>query len=142
MLRIDPFQRADLPIIADFVAAIQEHERTTVPTLKTGEEIRSSYTNRIVERATARRGMILLARDGTDVVGFICAWIDQDSDPLLSDEARDHAYVSDLYVSPDARRRGVARRLLDAVAQDDGRARLPAHAHLLQGEQQICARLL
>ena len=45
MYRIEPFQRADLPIVAAFVCAIQEHERIATPELRPGSEIASSYTS-------------------------------------------------------------------------------------------------
>ena len=118
MYRIEPYRPADHAAIVDFAAAIQEHERVLVPALRTGEEIKASYTERILARVAERNGLILVARDGDRAVGFACAWVDEDSDPLLRDEARHHAYVSDIYVAPEARRRGVARRLLDAIATE------------------------
>jgi ribosomal protein S18 acetylase RimI-like enzyme len=40
-----------------------------------------------------------------------------DDDPLLAAEHRAHALVSDLYVRPEWRRRGIARALLEEIAQ-------------------------
>jgi ribosomal protein S18 acetylase RimI-like enzyme len=112
---IESFNPADLPLIAAFVAAIQEHERACIPDLRPGSEIAASYADNVVAVAGEKDGVILLAKAAGEAVGFVCAWIDTDDDPLLAEDARLHAYVSDIYVVPEWRRRDVARRLLEAV---------------------------
>jgi ribosomal protein S18 acetylase RimI-like enzyme len=114
-VEIEPFQPTDAPLIAGFVAAIQEHERAYVPELRPGGEIAASYANMIVANAAGKDGVILLAKAAGEAVGFVCAWIDSDDDPLVREEARVHAYLSDIYVVPEWRCRGVARLLLEAV---------------------------
>ena len=112
---IEAFAPADRPLIARFVGAIQEHERALIPELRPGSEVAASYAGMIVENAAKRDGVILLAKAAGEAVGFVCAWVDIDDDPLVSEEARRHGYVSDLYVVPEWRRRGVARDLLQAI---------------------------
>jgi ribosomal protein S18 acetylase RimI-like enzyme len=114
-LEIVPFRPADQPLIAGFVAAIQEHERASVPELRPGSEIAASYADMLVETAAGKHGVILLAKAGGEAVGFVCAWVDADDDPLVAEDARMHAYLSDIYVVPEWRRRGVARLMLEAV---------------------------
>ena len=114
-VEIDPFRPSDLPWIVSFVEAIQEHERAGVPELKPGSEIGSAYAERLVRTVAARNGVILVARAGTEQLGFTCAWLEHDDDPLLREDARSHAYVSDIFVVEAARRQGVAGRLLAAV---------------------------
>jgi ribosomal protein S18 acetylase RimI-like enzyme len=113
--KIEPCNAADLPLLAGFVAAIQEHERASVPGLRPGGEIAASYAGTIVDTAAQKDGVILLAKADSAAVGFVCAWIDADNDPLVAEQARVHGYVSDIYVVPEWRRRGVARDLLQAV---------------------------
>jgi ribosomal protein S18 acetylase RimI-like enzyme len=48
-------------------------------------------------------------------VGFACAWIAQDDDPLIRDDASIHAYVSDIFVDQNWRRQGIASRLMDEL---------------------------
>jgi ribosomal protein S18 acetylase RimI-like enzyme len=115
MFVIEPFQPTDLPRIVAFVAAVQEHERSSVPDLRPGAEIGAEYADIIVRNAAEKDGVILLAKAAGKAVGFACAWIDVDRDPLVREATRVHAYVSDIYVVDDWRRRGVARRLLAAV---------------------------
>ena len=115
MLRIEPFRPADLPLVAAFVAAIQEQERSTVPELKPGAEIAAAYAETIVRNVRERNGVMLMARRETETLGFAAAWVETDPDPCLQNAERQHAYVSDIYVVEAARRRRVGHRLLAAV---------------------------
>ena len=115
MYRIEPFQRADLPIVAAFVCAIQEHERIATPELRPGSEIASSYTELLLRTVADQDGVMLLAKHRDNCIGFACAWIEEDDDPLVREDARHLAYVSDIFVEDGWRRRGVGRTLLAAV---------------------------
>lgn len=115
MIQVEEYQPTDLPTVTAFVEAIQEHERAMVPQLKPGRDIGDSYTADLLESVAARSGAILLARAGDETIGFACAWIETEDDPLLREEARAHAYVSDLYVVDAWRRQGVARLLMEAL---------------------------
>jgi ribosomal protein S18 acetylase RimI-like enzyme len=115
MLTIDAFRPADLAVVIRHLEAIQEHERIDVPDLKPGREIGADYARMLVRAVAERDGCMLLARMEAEAVGFACAWVREDDDPLLRDEARGHAYVSDIFVVAAWRRRGVALRLLDAL---------------------------
>jgi hypothetical protein len=58
MVTIDAFQPADLAALIQFVEAIQEHERTDVPDLKSGSEIGSDYAQMMVRTAAEKNGCI------------------------------------------------------------------------------------
>jgi len=118
VFRVEPYQPADLPAVKAFVAAIQEHERALVPELKPGAAIGAAYAALLLRRVAERDGAILMARAGDETVGFVCAWVERDDDPLLGDEARVHAYVSDLFVIAARRRQGIARILLAAIERE------------------------
>jgi len=60
-------------------------------------------------------GCIIVARADTRTIGFACAWIERDSDPLVRDDAREHGYVSNIFVDQDWRRKGVASLLMDEL---------------------------
>jgi ribosomal protein S18 acetylase RimI-like enzyme len=115
MVRIEAFQPADFAAIVGFVEAIQEHERIHVPDLKSGWEIGTPYAELLLLSVAERNGCMLIARAETRTIGFACAWVEEDEDLLVCDAARAHAYISDIFVDHDWRRRGVASLLLDAV---------------------------
>jgi ribosomal protein S18 acetylase RimI-like enzyme len=114
-IAIEHYQPSDFDAIKSFVESIQEYERALVPELKPGTEIGLAYTTILIDTIVNQEGIVLVAKVGSVAIGFACAWIDSDDDPLLSDAARSHAYVSDLFVDERYRRRGVARLLLEAI---------------------------
>lgn len=116
-LVIAPFQQTDFEVIRGFVESIQEYERAKVQELKSGAEIGAEYTEKLVDAISDqhRQGIILIAKMDNNAIGFACAWIDEDDDQLLRDDARRHAYVSDVFVADAWRRQGVARLLLQAI---------------------------
>jgi ribosomal protein S18 acetylase RimI-like enzyme len=118
MLTIDAFQPPDLAVLIRFVEAIQEHERIDVPGLKPASEIGAQYAQTLIRMVAERNGCIRLARMKLDTVGFVCAWSEVDDDPLLRDDVRTYAYVSDIFVEHAWRRRGVALQLLDAIESE------------------------
>jgi ribosomal protein S18 acetylase RimI-like enzyme len=131
VIELVPFQPADLPHVAAFVAALQEHERATVPDLKPGHAIAAEYTELLVRCTAERGGILLVAKSEKELIGFACAWIETDDDPLLQEEARNHAYISDVFVADAWRRRRVATELLQAIETEMGRRgcrRIRVHA--------------
>jgi ribosomal protein S18 acetylase RimI-like enzyme len=115
MFEIVPYRSSDLETMVQFVDAIQEHERAAVPELKPGPDIGPLYTERLVRNVSNQDGCILMAKAGGRAIGFVCAWKEVDDDPLLREEMRAHAYISDIYVVESWRRRGVAAGLLAAI---------------------------
>lgn len=120
-IRFTHYRDADLAAVTVFSAAIQDHERATNDRLRPGETIAHAYATWMTGEAKARGGVILLACDADQKVGFVCAWPAEDEDQLVLPEARAHGYVSDLYVEPGHRRLGLATALLqcaeDAMAE-------------------------
>ena len=112
---IELFAPSDFVTLVEFVAAIQEHERAAVPELKTGPEIGADYARFLVETTAKQNGVLLFAKDNGEALGFISAWVAIDDDPLVQDQARDHAYVSDIFVVGSRRGQGVAQALLAAA---------------------------
>ena len=115
MITIDPYHPSDLAIVIRYVEAIQEFERVRVPELKSGREIGPDYASTLIRTVAERNGCILMARAEAATVGFGCAWIQNDDDMLLRDDARTHAYVSDIFVEDAWRRRGIALQILGAL---------------------------
>jgi ribosomal protein S18 acetylase RimI-like enzyme len=115
MFTIDAFRQSDFSAVISFVQQIQEHERIHVADLRAGTEIGLDYATLLLRTVAEQNGCIVMARTGTDTIGFACAWLEEDDDPLLREDARSHAYVSDIFVDAVWRRQGVGLRLLQAV---------------------------
>jgi ribosomal protein S18 acetylase RimI-like enzyme len=115
MIRIEAFLPSDFAAVIAFVEAIQEHEREQVPDLKPGPEIGKQYAEMLMRAVAEHNGCMIMAHADARAVGFACAWIAQDDDPLIRDDARIHAYVSDIFVDENWRRQGIASLLLDEL---------------------------
>ncbi len=118
MIKIDFYKPSDFETVKSFVESIQEHERINVPELESGAEIGTEYTKKLIDTVAAQQGLILLARAASDTVGFACAWIEEDDDMLLSEDVREHAYISDIFVNENYRRRGIAQLLLKEIEKE------------------------
>lgn len=112
---IEPYRPEYFADLVRFVSAIQEHERASVPELKTGDEIGKIYAERLLSMVKHNNGYILIARDNGINIGMICAWVTQDDDMLLRDDKRKHAYVSDIFVVEAWRRKKIAQILLKEI---------------------------
>jgi GNAT superfamily N-acetyltransferase len=131
MLTIDPFQLSDFPVMVKYIEAIQEHERIAVPILKSGREIGAVYARFLIRAVAERNGCMLMARIDTGTVGFGCAWVQEDDDPLIQEDARTHAFVSDIFVEQAWRRQGIGLQLLGALETQG----LPPNPHLLESDE-------
>ena len=118
MITIAPFHPSDLAIVIQYVEAIQEFERVQVPELKLGPDIGPDYASTLIRRVAERNGCMLMARAEARTVGFGCAWVQSDDDMLLRDDARTHAYVSDIFVEDAWRRRGIALQILSVLEME------------------------
>ena len=110
-IRIEPYREADHEAVVAFNCGLQDHERQYYPELRPGSDMKA-YTRWMLRKAAARDGVTLMARAGNRTIGFVCGWIREDDKLLVKAEERRHAYVSDIFVSADWRRRGVAHALL------------------------------
>jgi ribosomal protein S18 acetylase RimI-like enzyme len=115
MIRIEAFQPSDFAAVVGFVESIQEHERDKIADLKPGAEIGKQYAETLMRLVAERNGCMFMARADARAIGFACAWIERDDDPLVRDDASVHAYISDIFVDRDWRRQGVASLLMDEL---------------------------
>lgn len=117
MFTIRPYQQTDFPLLAHFVSNLQDHERKREPDLRPGADIANDYARLLVERVSENGGEILFAWAFDEPLGFVCVWKDRDDDPLLHETARNHAYISDLFLIEKWRGKGVAHALLGAAEE-------------------------
>lgn len=115
-LHLRPATERDLPLILAFIQELAEYERLRHEAVATEEQLRETLFG---ERPYAE---VVLAELGTEPVGF--ALFFHSYSTFLG---RPGLYLEDLYVRPEARGRGVGRRLLThlaGIARERGCGRL------------------
>jgi GNAT superfamily N-acetyltransferase len=105
----------DRAAILAFEEALQEHERTVDPSKLTAAEASELCLAEMEEGVAKLQGAVFIAELGDRPVGFAACWLDHDSDVTIDAAWRDFGYVSDIYLVPEARGRGIARRLYQAA---------------------------
>jgi ribosomal protein S18 acetylase RimI-like enzyme len=109
LFRIRAGTDADRPALERFMAGLQAHERTLDADL--------------LAEAARHEGIALIAEDAAsgDPLGFAIAHAETDAGTFLAKNARRVGRLTDLFVSEDARGRGIARALI-AACEDHFRA--------------------
>lgn len=106
----------DFPGLVAFLAFQYEHEREMQEHgRRHGGKIAPSYAAALLNAIEGHDGCLLIADIGNNPVGFIGAYTMNDPDPVLNDDVRLHGFVRDLFVLPNWRRMGVAKKLLEAA---------------------------
>jgi ribosomal protein S18 acetylase RimI-like enzyme len=109
----------DRSILVDFMEALQDSEREYHPNRPPGLEIGDAHLAYLEELALERDGRIYVAASAADILGFLVCFVERlDAGDLhVYDREREYGYISDLYVSPSARGRGVGSALMEAAEQ-------------------------
>ena len=102
----------DLPALCTRIAEHQDYHRSLEPQWPPGTDIGAAYFAYLQAECAAYTGQILLAIEDRAIAGFVCIVTDKRGAP--DDPAR-HAFVHDLYVAREYRRRGIATRLMDSA---------------------------
>jgi ribosomal protein S18 acetylase RimI-like enzyme len=104
------------------VIELQEFERGLEPSLPKGEDMADAYLAFLLYRCSRAAGRVLVAEVDQVVVGFVVLLARVEPEGPDEDQMP-YAYISDLVVLPQYRRRGVGRALLDraeALARSSG----------------------
>jgi ribosomal protein S18 acetylase RimI-like enzyme len=112
-------QIADRPRLVTFVAALQDLERTLHAGRAEGRRIAAAHLVHLERAARERRGRVLVAARGDERLGFLVGWVEEEehgSHHVRPGERR-YGVVTDLYVEPGARARGIAVALLEEAAR-------------------------
>ena len=107
----------DRCVVEEFGAALQEFERKMRPSRCPGPEMKREYAETLFQRVTHQNGAIFLAEADARPVGYLACHVDEDVLELV----RAELVVSDVWVAPKMRSRGVFRTLISAV-QEHARA--------------------
>jgi len=111
-LTIRPLTDADLPALRTRIAEHQDYHRALEPHWPAGTDIAADYLAYLQAECAEYDGQILVAADGPVLAGFVCVTAHRKGAP---DDPAPHAFVHDLFVAPECRRRGLATRLMNAA---------------------------
>lgn len=93
---------------------LQDHEHDLVAWAPTGEQIADDYLRFMHDRVALHDGLLLMAEEDGQVVGFACVLRRVEREEP-DDPESDHAYLAEISVSPERRGHGVGSALLDAA---------------------------
>ncbi|MEQ8666995.1 MAG: GNAT family N-acetyltransferase [Rhodospirillales bacterium] len=115
---------ADRPIVVAFMAELQAFERTLCANRADAASMAAGHTEYLFAEIAAKDGFCLIAEDAGAPAGFLIGMSDAppDGDLHIREDMRRIGYVTDVFVSPENRGRGLARALL-AEAEARFRAR-------------------
>jgi len=106
----------DAEVVRALFVELHETERAIDPRMRPSSEIADAYLTKTFERARLYDGVLYVAEDAGEVVGYVSVWRRYVSDEL-DDPPGEMGYVSDLVVSERVRGRGVGRALLRHAEQ-------------------------
>ncbi len=117
-VRVREATAADESALLALVAALREHERRLAPWLCPGPDMAERHLAHLRRRAEERDGRIFVATAedpalGTALLGFVACHVEEELPTEAEAGARCYGWIAELYVVPEARRRGIARILVE-----------------------------
>ena len=113
-----PARPGERPVLVRFMASLNEVESAYQPDRALGEAAADSHLAYLEGLVESQEGFITVAESDDGLVGFLVAMVEAEDGTYIVPEARCFGYVSDIFVAPPARGRGVARALMaDAEAR-------------------------
>jgi len=104
----------DLDGLKACVVELQDYESGLDPRFPDGETIVEAYIPDILRRCEEYAGKIIVAEEGGEVVGYVMIWSCVKSEDI-EDGDFETARIADLAVLSQYRRRGIARKLIEAA---------------------------
>jgi ribosomal protein S18 acetylase RimI-like enzyme len=106
---------SDRPDLRRAFVELQDFERRLTDTRRPGEQIAEAYLDWMQDRAVTSGAILVAEADGI-FAGFVCGWIEQESNIAETPDSNRFGYISDICILPPYRRHGIASRLLDAMS--------------------------
>ncbi len=116
-VEIRPARPDDRATLLRFVSGFQDYERGLHPNRRPAAEVTQGYLAEMEREMAAHDGALFMAELDGEAVGYVCCYAGHDDDMMIHEETRPHGYVSDVFVAPEHRGRGVGAALL-AAAED------------------------
>lgn len=108
--------------------SLQENEERLNERSASWNEIGKNYMSHVIEMQEDAEGMCLVAFDeGGEEMGFIFGYLDEADDSRIERYTGDSLYISDGYIKPEYRKRGIYRMLnteIERIYLDKGIKRI------------------
>jgi ribosomal protein S18 acetylase RimI-like enzyme len=117
-MRVRPARPSDLPRVSELAAAlVRQHHALDAHRFMLVEPIEEGYRRFLTGELRRKGALVLVAEDDAGILGYAYATLEPRNWNDLLDAA---GKLNDVYVDPEARRRGVGRALCQAVLAELG----------------------
>lgn len=114
---IRPYMPTDHDWVLQCEVELQEHERAIHDTRLPGSAHTQDYLTMLWDTLAKDQGAMLIAEDAAgERLGLVAGHIIDQPWPMETPDSTRYAYVSDIFIKPQARGTGLAAELLDAIA--------------------------
>lgn len=113
MIEIREYQDADAPALIALIRELQASEVVLFDRMKPADEMGQWYIDRLQKFCREDEGVILLAWEDGKALGYAVILTRSVEDGKGDEVAYDYAYLIDLVVAKEARRRGIGRMLIE-----------------------------
>lgn len=121
--RIRPYAPADYDWVLQCEVDLQEHERALHDTRVPGLPHSRDYLAMLRDVLAENHGIMLIAENNAgERLGLVAGYIADEPWPMETRDSTRYGYVSDIFIKPEARATGLAKVLLDAIADHLRRA--------------------
>lgn len=103
---------ADEAAILSFITGLQDYEAAFEPNRRRDPGFAQEHWRELQRRHAEKHGIFLIAEDAGVPVGWACAH-DEMGELFVIQAERLHGYLAELFVSPQARGRGLGRALIE-----------------------------
>ena len=98
-------------VVSAMMRELHRHEHSLFDKTAAWTDIERNYMRHIINMQDECEGTCMVAYDGEKPVGFIFGYVEDQDDSRIEVYLGKELYVSDGYVAPDARGKGVYRKL-------------------------------
>lgn len=112
---------ADEPAILSFIDGLQDYEAAFEPDRRRDPDFTVEHWREVQHRCAEKHGVLLIAEDEGKPVGWAFAH-DQNAELFVVAPERRHGYLAEIFLLPQARRKGLGRALI-AACEDWARGR-------------------
>ncbi|HVV28642.1 MAG TPA: GNAT family N-acetyltransferase [Rhizomicrobium sp.] len=104
----------DEPAILSFIRGLQEHEAAFEPNRRNDPDFAADHWRDAQERCAERHGIMLIAEEEGRALGWVFAH-EAHGELFIAEPERRHGFLAEIFVLPEARGKGLGRRLIEGV---------------------------